>query len=653
MTRLLLLVVVSGAELHVYPGAGTPIQDAIDGAGVGDTIYVHAGEYVENVRVGKRITLIGEGADVVTLTAEGASEGVLYVTADWANISGFTVTGATDYWRAAGICLCYAHHCNISGNNVSNNNYGIHMALSSNNTLTSNTANSNNNYGIYMDRSTNNTLHNNTMSGNRYNFGIYGYGNSPLSDYAQNIDASNMVDGKPIYYLVDQQDMQIPDDAGFVGVVNSTNIIVRNLTLTNNRYGVLFAYSDNSRIENITASNNYRGIYLDDSNNNTLQGNNALNNSDGGIFIGDSNNNTLQGNTANLNGWSGIWLWCSNNNTLANNNASDNGVGVYLSGSSNNTLFSNTVKNNGCGICLGYSNNYYNTISNNAFVNNGLYVSGNHNGNTVENNTVNGKVLVYLEDMSNFTIQNAGQVILVNCTDITVENLNLSNASFGIYLDETNDCKIVNNIVNSNSMVGIRLWCSKNNMLQNNTVSNNYRGVDSEDLSGTGICLKYSNNNTLRNNIISNNIIGIILSGSSSNTLYHNNLIDNAFIDTEWYDTNAYDDSTNQWDSGSAGNYYSDYTGTDNNTDGIGDTPYPILSGGSVDNYPLMQPWSDTPLKGDLNHDNRITPADAAIALRIAVSGAHDDAADVSGDGCVTSLDALMILQAAAGGIAL
>ena len=54
MTRPLLaaaaLVVVlvaaglgTGAERDVYPGAGTPIQDAIDGAGAGDTIYVHAG----------------------------------------------------------------------------------------------------------------------------------------------------------------------------------------------------------------------------------------------------------------------------------------------------------------------------------------------------------------------------------------------------------------------------------------------------------------------------------------------------------------------------------------------------------------------------------------------------------------------------------
>ena len=58
-------------------------------------------------------------------------------------------------------------------------------------------------------------------------------------------------------------------------------------------------------------------------------------------------------------------------------------------------------------------------------------------------------------------------------------------------------------------------------------------------------------------------------------------------------------------------------------------------------------------IKGDLNSDGILTPADAAIALRLAATGAHNDAADVSGDHRVTSLDALMILQAAADAIEL
>ena len=65
-----------------------------------------------------------------------------------------------------------------------------------------------------------------------------------------------------------------------------------------------------------------------------------------------------------------------------------------------------------------------------------------------------------------------------------------------------------------------------------------------------------------------------------------------------------------------------------------------------MDNYPLMQPWTgDTPQNGDLNRDDQIAPPDAAIALRLA--------ADVSGDEQATSLDALIILQAAGGKITL
>lgn len=58
-------------------------------------------------------------------------------------------------------------------------------------------------------------------------------------------------------------------------------------------------------------------------------------------------------------------------------------------------------------------------------------------------------------------------------------------------------------------------------------------------------------------------------------------------------------------------------------------------------------------LRGDLNHDDQITSADALIALAIAVSGAYDPAADVNDDNRVTSLDVLMIMQAAAGEISL
>ena len=51
-------------------------------------------------------------------------------------------------------------------------------------------------------------------------------------------------------------------------------------------------------------------------------------------------------------------------------------------------------------------------------------------------------------------------------------------------------------------------------------------------------------------------------------------------------------------------------------------------------------------IPGDVNDDKHLTTADVAIVLKMAVSGEYSDVADVSGDRAVTSLDAMMILQA-------
>ena len=83
-------------------------------------------------------------------------------------------------------------------------------------------------------------------------------------------------------------------------------------------------------------------------------------------------------------------------------------------------------------------------------------------------------------------------------------------------------------------------------------------------------------------------------------------------------------------------------------------TTHPTRSpgGSSVDYFPLMQPWSeDTQQKADLNGDGQITAADAAITPHMAVSGERDDNVDMDGGWRVSSVDALMILQLAAGSI--
>ncbi len=82
------------------------------------------------------------------------------------------------------------------------------------------------------------------------------------------------------------------------------------------------------------------------------------------------------------------------------------------------------------------------------------------------------------------------------------------------------------------------------------------------------------------------------------------------------------------------GNYWSGYSGNDTDRDGIGDTPH------SYDLLPLVE---CTPT---------YTTADAVIALAIAAGSCeYNPEMDVNNDGKITSLDALMILQAASGAI--
>ncbi|KAF5416451.1 MAG: Cell surface glycoprotein [Candidatus Methanophagaceae archaeon] len=161
-----------------WPGGGcfnlsnTQIQHAIDNATAGDTICVYNGSYIEDVNVDKTLTLAGEGAAVVTVTAKSTDDHVFNVTVDLVNISGFNVTGATGTGKA-GICLNRSQHCNITNNTAAGNYYGIRLDYSSsNNTLTSNTANANSNGILLYYSSNNNTLVNNTANSNNYN-GIY------------------------------------------------------------------------------------------------------------------------------------------------------------------------------------------------------------------------------------------------------------------------------------------------------------------------------------------------------------------------------------------------------------------------------------------------------------------------------------------------
>jgi hypothetical protein len=96
-----------------------------------------------------------------------------------------------------------------------------------------------------------------------------------------------------------------------------------------------------------------------------------------------------------------------------------------------------------------------------------------------------------------------------------------------------------------------------------------------------------------------NNYYGMIAYDSTNDTIYHN-----AFVNNTVYNAHTVNYPYELvWDSGNEGNFYSDYTGTDADGDGIGDIPYPIPAAGFpdppyiTDKYPLMAPYPYTTLK--------------------------------------------------------
>ncbi|MFW9947684.1 MAG: nitrous oxide reductase family maturation protein NosD [Candidatus Odinarchaeota archaeon] len=505
-----------------------------------------------------------------------------------------------------GIMLDQLDHENMILENIVNENdfYGIHLDSSNENVITGNTVMENAYFGINIHYAcVNNIISDNMVNRNPISFkGKHNTASGNIMNEcgfimddpdvkqldSHNIDTTNLVNGKPLYYYVNELNLE-PDDftnAGQVILVNCNNSLISDVNISYSSvkylfrfYGITLLYCTNNIISDNIVSNSYYGIYLSykcknnnisgniaNSNayaiylneycdNNYISGNNITNNDFGIHLKGNCNENDILANSINENIFYGIYFYntCDNNNITENkisntihgmgisfNYGCDNNIisgntlnenfyhGVYFTACSNNEISGNTInKNEKEGISF-YSNCDNNTISGNILTNNS-------NGVTVDRNCMNNMIL------GNIVNKNTGYGLKLarNSNNNKILGNIVNNNTYGIYLYKSNRNEILGNSLNENKDFGIYLTnnCTNNNISGNNVNKNSY-GIYLYEYCDNNIILgnfvdRYSGiylnfhcyENNITGNTVINNYIGIHLNDECENNIISGNSV--------------------------------------------------------------------------------------------------------------------------------
>lgn len=235
----------TGSILYVGgsgPGNYTSIQDAIDDASNGDTVFVFddLSPYRENLVIDKSIILIGENRSSTILDGNGGGN-TINISANNVKIAGFTIQNSTPYeiclYMTYGIWIDHSNFVTINENNITNNRRG----------------------GICLDGGSNNTIKNNIITKSDY-YGIEILGSS-------NVISDNIIDNS--------------GDDGIMIDDCRDNLIMGNIINNSKNEGIYFSdYSISNTIIGNTITNNFGGIFFgwSMSRDNIIYHNNFINN---------------------------------------------------------------------------------------------------------------------------------------------------------------------------------------------------------------------------------------------------------------------------------------------------------------------------------------------------------------------------------------
>jgi len=429
----------------------------------------------------------------------------------WIDAGNTRIRNNNIYGNAVGIIIGCYERCILENNNI-HDNWGEGVAL----------------FGEYF------TLYNNTISHSNSNLYIF---NPSQYDFIKwEIPSNNTVDGRPIYFWTNRTDLQVPSDAGLIGLINCRNIKIEGADLAHNSFGIMLMTSLNISVVNSTITDVDTAIFGDHSNISIIS--NKISKSAYGIFLSNCMGFLIQNNDLRFEG------------EVSEN---DRYSGIDITDSITGMIINNHI-----------SGSYENGIS----IENGRNIS------VQGNDIVDSKEGIYLGSDS------------ISIKDNVIINM----SKVGIYIYGSNDT-IENNTISDSDEYGIDMFFSEFNSIKGNKLFSNEDGI---------ILIGKSNNNIIQENIVLKNNIGIVIKKSNwysdygavptTNTIYNNYFENNINY--------RVDLSNNFWSiepkhgrnivGGNylGGNYWSDFYGSDNNGDFLADVKYPY---GPGDMHPLLK----------------------------------------------------------------
>ena len=387
----------------------------------------------------------------------------------------------------------------------------------------------------------------------------------------------------------------IPSNSS-VGVWNETS---RTYTLTQDVTDSLYIEEGNLILDGngftITGPSNLNGINLAYKNNVTIKNLN-IQGFHYGIY-GYRSTFTMKNNSIKDTSSNGVAIYYSNNIVFEDNTIQNSHLrGAYLFGSSGNSIKGNLIKASNYdgfyGISVNDSSVEDNTIESNNKIGGyaGLYISNSIN-NLIKNNIVNDNDRgIYLRSSSGGNVLDS--------------NLLKSNYSTNIALAYSH-----NNVIIRNTMLdligdwgsGLQASRSYDNSIVCNASVNNPWGIRVDSYSGRNLIegnsisgsiragsLIQGTSNILKRNTLENNNSGLLITQNSElNLIYHNNFLGNRLQASDHSTgTNSYNLNLPV-----GGNHFSDWTSPDFNRDGIVDNPYTLYLTGQ-DNLPWVEKFS-------------------------------------------------------------